>query len=92
MFKIRNHYIANKIVKFIKKYFINFEKIMKRLQLIVFKRKEKISRSIQTIIVYILNDFKRVYSKTYSDFSTSTRKNFRVIDLIIKNIKLIKYF
>ena len=28
--EIKNHYIANEIVKFIKKYFINFKKTMKR--------------------------------------------------------------
>ena len=48
------------------------------------------SRDIRAIAVYILNDFKRAYSKTYSDLSASTRKNFRVTDLIIKSMKLIK--
>ena len=41
MLEIKNHYITNEIVKFIKKYFINFKKIIKKLQLIVFKRKKK---------------------------------------------------
>ena len=50
------------------------------------------NRNIQVIAVYILNNFKRAHSKTYSDLSTSTRKNFRVVDLMIKNIKLIKNF
>ena len=50
------------------------------------------NRSIRTTAVYILNDFKRVYSKIYFDFSASTQKNFRAIDLIIRNIKLIKNF
>ena len=42
--EIRNYHIANEIVKFIKKYFINFKKIIKRLQLIVLKRKKKESK------------------------------------------------
>ena len=92
MLEIKDHYVANEIVKFIKKYSINFEKIIKRLQLTIFKRKKKINRNIQTTAVYILNDFKRVYNKTYFNFSASTRKNFRVTDLMIKNMKLIENF
>ena len=41
MFEIKNHYVANEIVKLVKEYFINFEKIMKRLQLTIFKYKTK---------------------------------------------------
>ena len=41
MLEIRNHHVANEIVKLVKKYFINFEKIMKRLQLTVLKCKKK---------------------------------------------------
>ena len=41
MLEIENHHVANEIVKFIKKYFINFEKIIKGLQLIVFKYKKR---------------------------------------------------
>ena len=92
MLEIRNHHVANKIVKLIKEYFINFEKIMKRLQLTIFKCKKKMNRNIRTTVVYILNEFKRVHSKIDVDFSASTEKNFRAIDLIIKNIKLIKNF
>ena len=92
MFGIRNHYVADEIVKLVKKYFINFEKIMKRLQLTVFKCKEKMNRNIRTIAVYILNDFKRVHSKAYFNFFASTRKNLRAADLMIRNIKLIKNF
>ena len=92
MLEIKDHHVANKIVKRIKKYFINFENIMKRLQLTVFERKKKMNRNIRTTAVYILNNFKRVYNKIYSDFSASIRKNFRAADLIIRNIKLIKNF
>ena len=92
MLEIRNHYVTNEIVKLIKNYFINFEKIMKRLQLIIFKGKEKMSRNIRTIIVYIINDFKRVYNKTYSDFSASIRENLRAADLMIRDIRLRKNF
>ena len=90
--EVRNHHIANEIVKFVKKYFIDFEKIIKRLQLTVFKCRKKMNRSIWTIAAYILNDFKRVHSKSYSDLSVSTRKNFRAADLMIRNMKLIKKF
>ena len=31
MFEIKDHHVADEVVKFIKKYFINFEKIIKRL-------------------------------------------------------------
>ena len=50
------------------------------------------NRSIRAIIVYNLNDFKRVHSKIYSDISTSTQKNLCVADLIIKDMRLIKNF
>ena len=50
------------------------------------------NRSIRAIAVYILNDFKRVYSKIYSDFFASIQKNFRAADLMIRNMKLIKNF
>ena len=92
MLEIRSHYIADEIVKLVKKYFINFEKIMKKLQLTVFKCKEKMNRNIRAITIYILNDFKRAYSKIYSDLSASIKKNFRAADLMIKNMKLIKNF
>ena len=92
MLEIKEHHIANEIVKFIKKYFINFEKVIKRLQLTAFRCRRKISRSIRTIAVYILNDFKRAYNKNYFDFSVSIRKNFCTADLMIKNMKLIKNF
>ena len=58
----------------------------------VFKCKEKVNWSIRATVVYILNDFKRVHNKTYSDFSASTRENLRVVDLMIRNMKLIKSF
>ena len=90
MLEIKDHHIANEIVKFIKKYFINCKKNMKRLQLIVFKRKKKTNRNIRVIIVYILNDFKRARNKTYFKFFASTRDDFRAANLIINNIKLIK--
>ena len=65
---------------------------MKKLQLTVLKYKEKINRDIRTTAVYILNDFKRVYNKIYSDFSASTRKDFRAADLIIRDMRLIENF
>ena len=92
MLEIRDHHVANETVKLAKKYFINLEKIMKRLQLTVFKCKEKMNRNIRTTAVYILNDFKRVHSKTYSDFSAPTRKDLRAADLMIRDINLIKNF
>ena len=90
--EVKNHYVAKEIVKFIKKYFINFKKIMKRLQLIVLKRRKKMSRNIRTIIAYILNDFKRVHSKLYSDLFASIQDDFRVANLFISDIRLIKDF
>ena len=92
MLEIRNYHVADETVKLVKKYFINFEKIMKRLQLTILKRKKKISRSIRTTAVYILNDFKRVHSKTYFDFFASTQENLRAVDLMIKSMRLIKNF
>ena len=50
------------------------------------------NRSIQAIIIYILNDFKHVYNKTYFDLSVSIGKDLRAADLMIKNMKLIKNF
>ena len=43
MLEIKDHHIANEIVKFIKEYSNNFEKIMKRLQLTIFKYKKKMN-------------------------------------------------
>ena len=90
MLKVKDHYVANEIIKLIKKYFINFKKIMKRLQLIVFKCRKKINQNIRAITIYILNDFKHAHSKIYFDFFVSIQKNFRIANLIIKTIKLIK--
>ena len=90
MLKIKNHHVANEAVKLVKKYFINFEKIMKRLQLTVLKCKKKMNRSIRATVVYILNDFKRAHSKTYFDFSASTRKDLRAADLMIRDMRLIE--
>ena len=92
MFEIKNHHIADETVKFVKKYFINFEKIMKRLQLTVLKCKKKMNRSIRATAVYMLNDFKRAYNKTYFDLFTSTRKNLCAADLMIRDMRLIKNF
>ena len=92
MLEIKNHHVANEIVKLVKKYFIDFEKSMKRLQLTIFKCKEKMNRSIRTTVIYILNDFKRVHNKIYSDLSASIRKNFCDVNLMIRDMRLIKDF
>ena len=92
MLGIRNHHVANEIIKLVKKYFINFEKVMKRLQLTVLKCKKKMNRNIRATAVYILNNFKRVHSKIYSDLFASIQENFRAADLMIKNMRLIKNF
>ena len=92
MFEVRNYHITNETVKLIKKYFTNFEKIMKTLQLTVFKCKKKMNRNVRATVVYILNNFKRAYSKAYFNLFASTRKNFRAVDLMIKDIRLIKDF
>ena len=92
MLEIRDHHVANETVKLVKEYFINFEKIIKKLQLTVLKRKKKMNRGIRTIAVYTLNDFKRAHSKTYSDFFASIRKDFRAADLMIKDMRLIENF
>ena len=92
MFEIKNHYVANEIVKLIKQYFINFKKIIKKLQLTVFKCRKKMNRNIRTTAVYILNDFKRAHSKTYFDLFALIQKNFRAVDLMIRNMKLIENF
>ena len=92
MFEIKNHHVANEIVKLVKKYSINFEKIMKRLQLTIFKCKKKMNRDIRATAVYILNDFKRAHSKIYSDLSASIRKNLRAANLMIKDMRLIENF
>ena len=90
MLEVRNHHVANEAVKLVKKYSINSEKIMKRLQLTVFRRRKKMSRGIRATAVYILNDFKRVHSKTYSDFFASIQKDLRAADLMIRDMRLIE--
>ena len=37
-----------------------------------------------------MDDFKRAYNKIYFDFSASTLENFRVADLMIKDMRLLK--
>ena len=71
MLEVRNHHIANEIVKLVKKYSIDFEKIVKKLQLTIFKCKKKMSRDIRATVVYILNDFKRGYNKVYFNLFAS---------------------
>ena len=92
MLEVKNHHVANKIVKLVKEYSIDFEKIMKRLQLTIFKCKKKMNRDIRATAVYILNDFKRAHSKIYSDLFASIRENLRAADLMIKDMKLIENF
>ena len=74
MLRIKDHHIADEIIKLIKKYFNDFDKIVQRLQLVVLQRREKIDRDIKTIIVYILNDFRRVYSDKLTILSVFNRK------------------
>ena len=50
------------------------------------------NRNIRTTAVYILNNFKRAHSKTYSDLFASIQKNSRAADLIIRDMRLIKNF
>ena len=90
MLEIKDHHVANEAVKLVKKYSINFEKIMKRLQLTVLKCKKKMNRNIRATAAYILNDFKRVHNKTYFNLSALTRENLRAADLMIRDMKLIK--
>ena len=92
MLEIRDHHVANEIVKLVKEYSINFEKIIKKLQLTVFKCKKKMNRNIRATVAYILNDFKRAHSKIYFDFFASIQKNLRAADLMIRSMKLIKNF
>ena len=90
MLEVKNHHVANETVKLVKKYSINFEKIIKKLQLTILKCKKKMNRDIRATATYILNDFKRAHSKTYSDLFASTREDLRAADLIIKDMRLIK--
>ena len=92
MLEIRDHHVANEVVKLVKKYFINSEKIMKRLQLTIFKHKKKMNRDIRATAAYILNNFKRVHSKTYFDLFTSIQENLRAVDLMIRGMRLIENF
>ena len=92
MLRIRDHYVANETVKFIKKYSINFERMIKRLQLTIFKYRKKMNRNIWATAVYILNDFKCIHNKIYSDLFALTRKNLRAVNLMIRDMRLIKNF
>ena len=50
------------------------------------------NRNIQTTAKYIINDYKRVFNDVFIDFLTLTLNNFRAIDLMINDLKLIKNF
>ena len=92
MLEVKDYHIANEIVKLIKKYFINFKKILKRLQLTIFKFRKKTNRDIRTTVISILNNFKRAHNKVYVYFFALTWRNLRAVALMIKDMKLIKNF
>ena len=62
MLEIKKYHIVDEIVKLIKKDFINLKKIIKRLQLIIFKRKQKINCDIRARLMLIfLHRLKRIF-------------------------------
>ena len=65
---------------------------MKRLQLTIFKRRKEVNRDISAIIIYILNDFKRVHNKNYVNLFVPISENLYNIVLMNNNMKLIKDF
>ena len=50
------------------------------------------NQNIQTTIKYIINDYKRAFNDALTDLSTSILNDFRIIDLMINNLRLIKNF
>ena len=74
MLNVKDHHITDKAVKLAKKYFNNFDKTIQRLQLVMFQHRKRIDKEIKTIIVYILNDFKRVYSDELTIFFIFNRE------------------
>ena len=88
--KIKNHHLVDENVKLTKKYLKNSQKVVQRLQLTIIQRKEKINQNIRTTTKYIINDYKRAFSDVLIDFFTLTSNDFRVINLIMNDLKLIK--
>ena len=54
------------------------------------QRKKKMNRNIRTITKYIINDYKRVFSDVLTDLSTLISNDFRAINLMMNDLKLIK--
>ena len=74
MLSIKYYHVIDDAVKLTKKFFNDFDKIVQWLQLVVLQHCEKINKEIKIIIVYILNDFRRVYSNELIVFSAFNRK------------------
>ena len=56
------------------------------------QRKEKMNQNIRMTTKYSINNYKRVFSDVLINLSTSTLNDFRTIDLMMNNLKLIKNF
>ena len=60
MLEIKDYHVANETVKLAKKYSINFEKIMKKLQLTIFKYKKNESKHSNDCCLH----FKRLQARS----------------------------
>ena len=65
MTSIKSRYIKEETIKLIKKYFNEYEKVVKLMQQTVLQKRKQIYRKVKTIANYILIDFKNIFSKNY---------------------------
>ena len=92
MFEIKNHHFVDENIKLTKRYSNDLQKAVQRLQLTMIQRKKKINRNIRTTTKYIINDYKRAFSDVLNDLSTSISNDFRAINLMMNDLKLMKKF
>ena len=65
MTSIKSRYIEEETIKLTKKYFNEYKKTIKLMQLIVLQKRKQIHREIKKIANYIFINFKNVFNKNY---------------------------
>ena len=90
--KIKNHHFTDEDVKLTKRYSSDSQKVVQKLQLTIIQRRKKVNQNIQITTKYIIDDYKRAFSDVLISFLTSTSNDFRAIDLMMNDLKLIENF
>ena len=87
---IKSRYIKEKTIKLTKKYFNEYKKTIKLMQLIILQKRKQIYRRVKTIANYTFIDFKNVFNKNYQNLIFSIAAALKNVNLKQKNQRLIK--